>query len=183
MSGSVVNDALPTDTVPESEPLSDSLGRYVLAIYELAVGNRVARSKDIADLVGVSRPSVTGALQKLAKQGFIEYEPYGYVVLTEAGESEARQILLKHRALYDFLVRILGLPDERAEHVSTDIEQHIPGDVLCRLVQFNKFYRDNEDFRYRWTPQCQNLCQVLYGVEGGSRNCLPLLEPEEKISP
>lgn len=149
-----------------SMTLTDSLGRYVLAIYELSLENHVARSKDIADTVGVSRPSVTGALQKLDKAGLIQYEPYGYVVLTEAGEAEARQLLLKHRATQDFLQLALGLPNNRAEQVAAEIEQHLPADVLCRLVQFNNHYREHPEMRYRWNPHCQNLCQILYGVQG-----------------
>ncbi len=149
--------------------ITDSLGRYILAIYELSSENRVARSKDIADLVGVSRPSVTGALQKLDKAGFIQYEPYGYVVLTESGEIEARQLLLKHRATQDFLHIGLGLTAERAEIVAADIEQHLPADVLCRLVQFNNHYRLHPEMRYEWNPQCENLCSILYDLEGLSR--------------
>ncbi len=152
------------------ESITESLARYVLAIYELSVENKVARSKDIAELVGVSRPSVTGALQKLDKAGLIEYEPYGYVTLTRTGETQARQLLLKHRATQDFLELALGLPQSRAQGVAAQIEQHLPADVLCRLVQFNNFYRQNPDKRFDWNPACRNLCQILYGVEG-PRKC------------
>lgn len=146
--------------------LSDSLGRYVLAIYELSAEHAVARSKDIAETVGVSRPSVTGALQKLDKAGFIHYEPYGYVRLTDRGESEARKLLLKHRAMQDFLEACLGLNGERAAEVASEIEQHLPSDVLCRLVQFNNFYKNNPEKSFRWDPACRNLCELLYGMSG-----------------
>lgn len=149
-----------------AETLTDSLARYVMAIYELSVEHKVARSKDIAGLVGVSRPSVTGALQKLAQAGLIQYEPYGYVVLTSRGEAEARQLLLKHRATQDFLELALGLPADRAREVSGGIEQHLPADVLCRLVQFNNFYRTNPDKRFEWSPTCRNLCEIMYGMHG-----------------
>ena len=160
----------------ETDFLTDSLGRYVLAIYELSVENRVARSKDIAETVGVSRPSVTGALQKLVKAGLIEYEPYGYVVLTADGMNEARQLLLRHRAMFDFLETVLGLSEARAIQVAGEIEQHLPGDVLCRLIQFNKYYRDNPAANYSWDPRCNNLCKMLYGVNGRDR-CEQEIEP------
>ncbi len=149
-----------------NEHLTDSLGRYLLAIHELSVENKVARSKDIAQAVCVSRPSVTGALQKLNKMGLIDYEPYGYVSLTENGVNEARKLLLKHRATQDFLQLALGLPEERAQDVAGQIEQSLPADVLCRLVQFNNFYRQNPDKRFYWDPQCRNLCEILYGTRG-----------------
>jgi DtxR family transcriptional regulator, Mn-dependent transcriptional regulator len=153
-----------------TEQLTDSLARYVLAIYELSVDHKVARSKDIAGLVGVSRPSVTGALQKLAQMDLIQYEPYGYVVLTQHGEHEARQLLLKHKATQDFLELALGLPEERARAVAGAIEQSLPADVLCRLVQFNNFYRTNPDKRFQWSPTCRNLCEIMYGMHG-PRDC------------
>lgn len=152
-----------------TESLSDSLGRYLLAIHDLSVEHRVARSKDIAAIVGVSRPSVTGALQKLDKAGYINYEPYGYVSLTDLGRNEARKLLLKHRATQDFLEVCLGLPGDRATEVAADIEQHLPSDVLCRLVQFNNFYRQNPAKRYQWDPACRNLCELLYGMRGPVR--------------
>lgn len=148
------------------ETLSDSLGRYLLAIHELSLEHKVARSKDIAEVVCVSRPSVTGALQKLNKMEMIDYEPYGYVSLTDQGVAEARKLLLKHRATQDFLELALGLTKERAEEVSAQIEQNLPADVLCRLVQFNNFYRKNPDKRFNWDPQCRNLCEMLYGMQG-----------------
>lgn len=148
------------------ETLTDSLGRYVLAIYELASRGEAARSKDIADSVGVSRPSVTGALQKLDRAGLIEYEPYGTVRLNSRGLAQARQLLLKHRATQDFLELALDVPAERAMEVAAQIEQSLPADILCRLVQFNNFYRTNPDKRFDWSPHCQNLCQILYGVRG-----------------
>lgn len=150
----------------QTEALTDSLGRYLLAIHQLSVEHKVARSKDIAEVVCVSRPSVTGALQKLNKAGYIDYEPYGYVSLTATGEGEARKLLLKHRATQDFLQLALGLAPDRAEEVSGQIEQSLPADVLCRLVQFNNFYRNNPDKRFDWDPQCRNLCELLYGTRG-----------------
>ncbi|SIQ95462.1 iron (metal) dependent repressor, DtxR family [Alkalispirochaeta americana] len=153
------------------EQITESLGRYLLAIYHLAAENKVARSKDIAEVVGVSRPSVTGALQKLEKTGMINYEPYGYVSLTDAGDGLARKLLLKHRATQDFLQLALGLPHERAQEVSAQIEQSLPADVLCRLVQFNNFYRNNPGKRFDWDPGCRHLCEHLYGMHGPGGRC------------
>ena len=165
-----------------TETLSDSLGRYLLAIHELSVEHKVARSKDIAEVVCVSRPSVTGALQKLNKMEMIDYEPYGYVSLTDAGIAEARKLLLKHRATQDFLELALGLSKTRAEEVSAQIEQNLPADVLCRLVQFNNYYRQNPDKRFNWDPQCRNLCEMLYGMQGPIK-CSDTLETREAQAP
>ena len=50
------------------EKLSASLEDYLEAIYHLTARQDVARSKDIADSMGVTRASVTGALRALSEK-------------------------------------------------------------------------------------------------------------------
>lgn len=149
--------------------LSESQHRYLLAIYQLSAERGVARSREIAESLGVSRPSVTGALKGLAQGGYAHYEPYGHVRLTEEGAQEARQLLLRHRAAFDFFVSVLGLPEERADEIAGDIEKRLPGDLLCRLVQFNDYYRKRVEEPFEWSPSCTGLCTTLYGEEQDQR--------------
>lgn len=150
--------------------LTESQLHYLLTIYELSEEKGVARSREIAERLGVSRPSVTGAVQALAQRGYLYYEPYGHLRLTDAGAKEARQVLLRHRAAYDFFVSVLGLPEKRADEVAGDLEKRLPGDLLCRLVQFNDFYKKRSGNRFRWQPHCSGLCTTLYG-EGPDERC------------
>ena len=66
----------------KSDNLSASLEDYLEAILNLTSESNVARSKDIAKLLSVSRSSVTGALRVLKKKGLANYKPYDYVTLT-----------------------------------------------------------------------------------------------------
>lgn len=147
-----------------SESLTDSLGRYLLAIYELSETDCGARPKDIADAVGVSRPSVSAALARLADQGMVEHERYGAVQMTQAGRSEARRLLLKHRVTQDFMEQVLGLPRKRAETVSAELEPSMPADLLCRLVQFTQHYQSGNRDAFEWKAHCGMLCQRVYGA-------------------
>ena len=72
--------------------LSASLEDYLEAILNLGSENNFARSKDIAQLLGVSRASVTGALRVLKKKGLANYKPYDYVTLTKSGRVAAGEI-------------------------------------------------------------------------------------------
>ncbi|MFA6176565.1 MAG: metal-dependent transcriptional regulator, partial [Phycisphaerae bacterium] len=58
--------------------LSASSEDYLEAIYNLVSLHKVARSKDIAESLGVSRASVTGAIKLLSDKGLVDYKPYGY---------------------------------------------------------------------------------------------------------
>ena len=56
-------------TKNESHNLSASLEDYLEAILNIAGESNTARSKDIAESLGVAKSSVTGALKGLAKKG------------------------------------------------------------------------------------------------------------------
>ena len=55
--------------------LSASLEDYLEAIFNIASQSKIARSKDIAKMLGVSKSSVTGALRALKEKGLANYEP------------------------------------------------------------------------------------------------------------
>src|ERR1039458_8371549 len=54
---------------PEAGHLSETAGRYLEAIYYIAHEGDVARPGGLADWLGVSRPTVTVTLQRLARDG------------------------------------------------------------------------------------------------------------------
>lgn len=149
--------------------LTESQLHYLLTIYEIASSGGVPRSREIADRLSVSRPSVTGALRSLAEGGYVRYEPYGTVELTEEGALEARQTVLRHRAAYDFFVSVLGMDSDRADDIAGEIEKRLPGDLLCRLVQFNDYYKRRTEKPFAWRPHCTGLCTTLYGEDPAER--------------
>lgn len=149
--------------------VTESRLHYLVTIYEIASAGHVPRSREIAERLGVSRPSVTGALRALADGGYVRYEPYGTVELTDEGAQEARQAILRHRAAYDFFVAVLGMDTERADDIAGEIEKRLPGDLLCRLVQFNDYYKRRTEQPFNWQPHCTGLCTVLYGEDPAER--------------
>ena len=58
---------------------------YLEIIYSIAEQKGYARAKDIVKEMNVSPPTVTEMLQKLDREGFINYEKYGGVTLTKRG--------------------------------------------------------------------------------------------------
>jgi DtxR family Mn-dependent transcriptional regulator len=64
---------------------------YLKGIWYLSGGNAV-RPADIAAALAVSRPSVTGALARLANDGLLTHVPYGDVRLTPAGRRMAQAL-------------------------------------------------------------------------------------------
>jgi len=90
-------------------PLSESLEDYLEAILRLETDHKVARQKEIAEVLKIQRGSVTSALKVLAGKGLVNYEPYSYVTLTPKGRKIAREIERRHNVIKDFLFRVLRI--------------------------------------------------------------------------
>ncbi|MFP3980104.1 MAG: metal-dependent transcriptional regulator [Desulfobacterales bacterium] len=122
--------------------LSENLEDYLETILELEKTNKVARVKDIAEHRGVLRGSVTGALKSLAEKGLINYEPYSFITLTKKGAAVAGEIDRRHRVIKNFLVHVLQLGHETAEHNACRMEHAMDRAAVDRLVAFIDYIDD-----------------------------------------
>ena len=121
------------------EKLSASLEDYIESIAALAGSSGTTRAADIADKMGVSRPSVTVALRALASRGMVNYKPYSNVSLTDTGRERAAAVLRKHRILSRFFDEILGADVELADSAACKVEHAIGEEITDRLVDFLAF--------------------------------------------
>jgi len=119
--------------------LSASLEDYIEAISHIVDEKKVARGKDIAKRLKVSRASVTEALRSLSKKGLVNYEPYEVITLTEMGEVVAGDVIRRHEALKDFFIKVLAIDENIAEESACRIEHAAPPEVINRLIRFVKF--------------------------------------------
>lgn len=126
------------------EKLSASLEDYLEAIYHLTAKNNVARSKDIADTLNVSRASVTGALRALSDKDLVHYKPYAYTTLTEKGRGMAARIVRRHEILARFFEKVLGSEKETAETAACKAEHTLGPEITARLMAFIEFVSQNQ---------------------------------------
>ena len=99
----------------------------------------VARVRDIAERMNVQMSSVTGALKSLAEKELINYEPYGLITLTPRGQKAARELVRRHEALTQFLMRVLSVDPAAAGRNACHMEHAIEPQVLEKLVKFLRF--------------------------------------------
>lgn len=114
--------------------LTHSMEDYVETIYRLQVHKGYARVTDIAEHLGVSPPSVTRMLGKLARRDLIVYEKYRGIALTGEGEALGRFLLERH-LLLNRLIAVIGLQDA-AEKIVEGIEHYINEENLKRVRSF-----------------------------------------------
>jgi DtxR family transcriptional regulator, Mn-dependent transcriptional regulator len=126
------------DTVhtTEDEGLSASLEDYLEAILRLERGSRVARISEIAEHLGVSRPSATGAIKSLSARKLVSHARYGHVTLTQDGTRIATEVERRHLAIRDFLTGVLGIPADRAETTACKMEHVLEPEILAYFVDY-----------------------------------------------
>lgn len=110
-----------------SESLTRSVEDYLKAIYQLSPEGRAASTSEIAHLLALSPPSVTGMVKRLSEQGLLEHVPYRGVQLTDEGRRAALRMVRRHRLIEAYLVEFLGYSwdtvhdeAERLEHAVSD---------------------------------------------------------------
>lgn len=144
-----------------NEKLSASLEDYLEAIYHLSAGQDVARSKDIADSMGVSRASVTGALRALSEKGLIHYKPYGYTTLTEKGHEAAGRVARRHEVLGLFFETVLGVDAATAQSAACRTEHTLGPEITVRLMAFVEFLSQTQDDGRDIIQQFQSYWETL----------------------
>ncbi len=124
--------------------LSASLEDYLEAIFNLAGESQGARSKDIADALGVTRSSVTGALQVLRERGLANYRPYGCITLTDSGRTVAAEVVRKHNILKLFFIGVLGVDGDLAQQAACKAEHALGPEIIGRLLSFIQYVTESQ---------------------------------------
>ena len=115
---------------------------YLEIISELVDLKGYATTLDISRYMNVSPPSVTKMLQKLDEGGYLEYEKYHGINLTEKGNQTANIIRQKHGILLDFF-EILGVGIDIANQDIEGIEHHLNPKTIRQLRKFITFLKSN----------------------------------------
>lgn len=154
----------------ENANLSSSLEDYLEAIFNLSKESNIARSKDIAKSLGVSRSSVTGALRVLKEKGLANYKPYDYVTLTETGRATAAEIAKKHKILESFFIDLLGIEPNIAQEAACKAEHTLGPEIIEKLLCFIEFVSHSSQNGCDLVDQFQKFCKEQMSKSTGKRD-------------
>ena len=115
---------------------------YLEIISELVGLKGYATTLDISRHMNVSPPSVTKMLQKLDKDGYLEYEKYHGISLTSKGNQVAEAIRQKHSTLLE-IFEILGIKKDIANQDVEGMEHYLNPKTIKRLRKFLVFLKSN----------------------------------------
>lgn len=119
--------------------LHESAEDYLEAILKLSEKRGYARSVDVANELGVTKPSVSVAMKKLNENGYITFDENGFLLMTASGKEVAEKTYRKHKLLTNILVAV-GVESVIAEKEACKIEHDI-SDTTFELLQ--KYYDEH----------------------------------------
>jgi len=143
--------------------LSASLEDYLEAIYNLTRKGESVGTTDIARLLEVTKPSVTGALKLLREKGLVNYKPYNAVTLTKRGTTVASEVVRKHNILTFFFGDILGMDAESAQISACQAEHTLGPKVMKKLVMFIDFINSSDKDGYDLAEEFKEYCHNRQG--------------------
>lgn len=106
---------------------------YLIAIQTLRDDGIRCIPARIAETVGVSPPTVTEALKRMARDGYIEPSHDPEVRLTETGRALVAALLRRHRIVERWLTDVLGLDWATAHEEAHHLEHALSEKVAERL--------------------------------------------------
>ncbi len=107
---------------------------YLKIIYRLSESTKDEISTNaVAELAKTKAASVSDMLQKLAEKGWVNYQKYQGVRLTETGQKIALSIVRKHRLWEVFLVEKLNYNWDEVHEIAEQLE-HIDSDTLINKL-------------------------------------------------
>lgn len=119
----------------KKEDRTDRMEDYLEVIYELVEQKGYATTVDISTYLNVSSPSVTKMTQRLDETGYLKYEKYRGIRLTDEGVLIAQNIRNRHGLLADFF-KMIGVDEDSANSDAEGIEHHLHPETIKRLEDF-----------------------------------------------
>jgi DtxR family Mn-dependent transcriptional regulator len=120
---------------PNPELLSRSVEDYLKTIYRLSSQGGFAATSEIAQLLEVAPPSVSGMVRRLSEAGLIEHVPYRGVQLTAQGRRAALRTIRRHRIIEVYLTRFLGYDWDSVHDEAERLEHAVSDELIARMAR------------------------------------------------
>ena len=115
-------------------PLTRSVEDYLKVIYHLSSQGGFATTSDIAAMLLVAPPSVSGMVKRLSETGLIEHVPYRGVQLTNQGRRAALRMIRRHRILEVYLTQQLGYDWDNVHAEAERLEHAVSDELIERMA-------------------------------------------------
>jgi DtxR family Mn-dependent transcriptional regulator len=93
----------------------------------------------LASKLDISNAAVTDMLRKLSRDGFVDYQKYKSIKLTNEGEMYAKNMLRRHRIWEVFLNQTLGMPWDKVHDEAEKLEHSSSDEIINLLEEFLEY--------------------------------------------
>lgn len=114
---------------------SNSSEDYMKSILILEKRNTYVRSIDIAEEMGVTKPSVCNAMKKLREKKMIYFDDDGHIFFTKEGKALAEKVYSKHSLLAKWLMSV-GVSKDTADREACMMEHAISDETYECLGEY-----------------------------------------------
>ncbi|WP_432361764.1 transcriptional regulator MntR [Sporosarcina sp. UB5] len=129
-----------------------SMEDYIEQIYLQLEARGEARVSDVADALSVLPSSVTKMAQRLDREGYVVYERYRGLELTEKGLKFGKKLVRRHDLLEEFL-RIIGVEEKNIYNDVEGIEHHLSWNAMDRITDLVEAMKEDEEFVRKLTER------------------------------
>lgn len=102
---------------------------YLKALYFLSQEEDSINVTELSKMLSVSKPTASNMVKSLQQQGWVIYQRYKPVRLTEKGRKAAALVIRKHRLTEMFLHKIMGFGWEEVHEIAEQME-HLDSEQL-----------------------------------------------------
>lgn len=113
---------------------------YLEAILMLKEERGYVRAIDVAEKLGVTKPSVSFATKRLRENGYITTDPAGMLVLLPPGLEIAERMYERHKLLTELLIG-LGVSPDTAREDACKIEHDLSEETFAAIRKHANTYR------------------------------------------
>lgn len=128
--------------------LTPALEDYLEMAYRLHLENHYARVGQLSELLHVKPSSASKMISKLAALGYLKYDRYEVILLTEQGQKAGEYLLARHRTIEAFL-KLLGSSNPLEE---TELIEHtLSPSTVSDIDMLNRFFTDHPEILRQFT--------------------------------
>lgn len=110
---------------------------YLEAMLMMQEKHGFIRSIDVAEQLGVTKPSVSYAAKRLRENGYITMDGDSYITLTENGMEIAKRMYERHKRLAEFFIR-LGVSEAVAREDACKVEHDLSEETFAAICAHAK---------------------------------------------
>ena len=120
--------------------IHESAEDYLETMLMLKEEHGYIRSVDVAEKMGVTKPSVSYATKRLRENGYITLDQASMIVLLEPGRKIAERMYERHKLLTELLTG-LGVSPETAREDACKIEHDLSEETFAAIRRHAQAHR------------------------------------------